>query len=540
MIEETSELSNYGSWRQGAVRKLSTGRSPLFTLKQRTDTNLFFLHQKSANRKPAIPSRLEHCKTQNGQSFVRKASEVSGKVGSAKRLDLSRDNARNYRIKRSADVSNKPAPVEETRVLKPRFASGVNRLRQSEAKAPLFSGMSPVVVQKHTAPFQTSYKPSLAKTDNYFTNTQRSFKEKEKENNFSRGNQTLHANLNVNLNSNKNHAAAKTNLNNNYFELQSRAASRNLNFQELIFRQPKETQLPKEVSNTPQICNAKNAEELLSRSKSSEAVAGRAAATKSPTYCLEKQIGKGSYAVVYAGLDFVDNKRFAIKVYNKEKMSTKTRRSIIENEIRVMRTLNHEFVMKFHKVVETASEIHLVLELLHGVSLSSWVRGFPDAAVPEEEARPVFRKLLYGLAYLHSKNVFHRDLKLENVLLVADDVPKIIDFGFATAADPAKRLELYCGTPNYMSPEIVRKVPYCGGPSDAWAFGVLFFRALTGVFPFASKRTEDLNRRIAALDYFVPRGVSQEARRVIEALLIAEPADRATFQQLKTFRFFVM
>ena len=93
--------------------------------------------------------------------------------------------------------------------------------------------------------------------------------------------------------------------------------------------------------------------------------------------------------------------------------------------------------------------------------------------------------------------VTHRDIKLENVLFADNKDIKLIDFGFSTVCQPGKRLKVFCGTPSYMAPEIVRRTEYEGKPVDMWSLGILLYALLCGCFPFRAKSYPDLYRRIA-------------------------------------------
>lgn len=88
------------------------------------------------------------------------------------------------------------------------------------------------------------------------------------------------------------------------------------------------------------------------------------------------------------------------------------------------------------------------------------------------------------MVYLHSKRVTHRDIKLENIIIDKKGVLKLIDFGFCCTASEDVLLYVFCGTPSYMSPEILNKRPYKGFPTDIWASGVLMYAMLCGQFPF--------------------------------------------------------
>ena len=90
-----------------------------------------------------------------------------------------------------------------------------------------------------------------------------------------------------------------------------------------------------------------------------------------------------------------------------------------------------------------------------------------------------------AVAHCHKKGISHRDIKLENVIYASPGVVKLIDFGFAIATTGS--LKTFCGTPTYMSPELVRKNEYFGPNVDKWALGVLLYRMVTGLYPFRGK-----------------------------------------------------
>lgn len=99
------------------------------------------------------------------------------------------------------------------------------------------------------------------------------------------------------------------------------------------------------------------------------------------------------------------------------------------------------------------------------------------------------------MAYLHAKNIAHRDIKLDNIIYDPQtELVKIIDFGFATVSkDP---LKVFCGTPSYMAPEIVAKQSYFGSAADLWAVGIVMFVLLTGNLPFKADDEKCLFRKI--------------------------------------------
>ena len=135
------------------------------------------------------------------------------------------------------------------------------------------------------------------------------------------------------------------------------------------------------------------------------------------------------------------------------------------------------------------------MEFVSEVSLSSYIKSLPNKTVNETQAKPIIKSISEALKYLHSKNVVHRDIKMENILIGEASDVKLIDFGFSIAIDTNQKLSIFCGTPSYMAPEIVNREPYSFG-ADIWALGVLIYRIIKGEFPFKGCDDKQLFRKI--------------------------------------------
>ena len=113
----------------------------------------------------------------------------------------------------------------------------------------------------------------------------------------------------------------------------------------------------------------------------------------------------------------------------------------------------------------------------------------------EAIAATVMAQVLAGLAYMHARSIVHRDMKPDNIIYnPSTGVVKIIDFGFACFA--REKLKVFCGTPSFMSPEIVGKREYRGAAADIWACGVIMYACLTGSVPFKAQTEKELFRKI--------------------------------------------
>ena len=135
------------------------------------------------------------------------------------------------------------------------------------------------------------------------------------------------------------------------------------------------------------------------------------------------------------------------------------------------------------------------MEHIEGISLQALLKQRPSRKLPEEHCKDIFVQMLKALDYLHERHVAHRDIKLENVLIEhSTNKVKLIDFGFACQSKD--KLRVLCGTPSYMSPEIVSKKDYYGPQSDIWAVGILLYTLICGTFPFKSSFEKELYRKI--------------------------------------------
>merc|ERR1711988_2057042 len=144
--------------------------------------------------------------------------------------------------------------------------------------------------------------------------------------------------------------------------------------------------------------------------------------------------------------------------------------------------------------------------------------------------RQIFVQICQSVLYMHSLNIVHRDIKLENVLFNTDKEANLIDFGFSVVCPKDKRLKVFCGTPSYMAPEIVKRTQYEGKPVDMWSMGILLYALLCGCFPFRAKSYPDLYRRIARGTFAIPEELSASVKDLLRQFLTVDVSQRTTAQ----------
>lgn len=204
----------------------------------------------------------------------------------------------------------------------------------------------------------------------------------------------------------------------------------------------------------------------------------------------------------------------------------------MEREIRLLKKLNHANIVKLYETIDTPKQLFLIMELVKGRSLHSYMRSKPGKKLSETECMKIFKQIMEGIAYCHKNNVIHRDIKMENLLLDEELNLKIIDFGFSICSASTQRLKVFCGTPSYMAPEIVNKREYCGPPADIWSLGILLFSMLAGYFPFKGISENDLYRSISKGRFTCPPHFSTAAKSIVLKMLNQDPQKRATAAQV--------
>ena len=197
-----------------------------------------------------------------------------------------------------------------------------------------------------------------------------------------------------------------------------------------------------------------------------------------------------------------------------------------------MKRISHPNIAMLYEAIETEEQVILVLEYVPGGSTHGFLKSKPNRRMPEEDARSIFRQLINALKYLHSKCIAHRDIKLENVMLDERRQVKLIDFGFSTCIPNEQMIKLFCGTPSYMAPEIVKKVEFCGPPTDIYASGVLLFAFFCGQFPFRGQNDKELYSKIIVGDLNIPEHVPPGPRSVIIRCMQNQAENRPTAAEL--------
>ncbi|KAA3463816.1 serine/threonine-protein kinase ATG1c-like [Gossypium australe] len=248
-------------------------------------------------------------------------------------------------------------------------------------------------------------------------------------------------------------------------------------------------------------------------------------------YLVGRQIGSGSFSIVWHARHRVHGTEVAIKEIVTSRLNKKLQDSLM-SEIFILKRINHPNIIRLHDIIEVPGKIHLVLEYCKGGDLSMYVTRY--GSVPEATAKHFMQQLAAGLLVLRDNNLIHRDLKPQNLLLSTNDsnaVLKIADFGFARSLQPRGLAETLCGSPLYMAPEIMQLQKY-----DAKIFGVLVlfcFSLLLGKLHSLETIKYKLNELLTFLfvSNYLLGFLNSDCKDLCQKLLRRNPVERLTFEE---------
>jgi serine/threonine protein kinase len=271
-------------------------------------------------------------------------------------------------------------------------------------------------------------------------------------------------------------------------------------------------------------------------------------------YLLVKSLGKGSFGEVFLTKKGKSSKLYATKKIPSSKLLNKDFKKYLENEINIMKQLEHENIIKYHESYQTSHNIYIIMDYINGGNLSEYLTKYKlKNGHPFSQAMIQYfvKQIVEGLIYIHRKNIIHRDIKLENILLQipnhtnADLVDysltkvKIIDFGLSTQSNLATS---FVGSPIYMDPNILKKYEKSGGTekfksydkkADIWSLGAITYEMLTGHNVFNASSLPELLNKVKKGDYTLEVNcLSNEILSFLNGMLQNDPEKRATAKQL--------
>ncbi|XP_036914353.1 MAP/microtubule affinity-regulating kinase 4 isoform X1 [Sturnira hondurensis] len=246
-------------------------------------------------------------------------------------------------------------------------------------------------------------------------------------------------------------------------------------------------------------------------------------------YRLLRTIGKGNFAKVKLARHILTGREVAIKIIDKTQLNPSSLQKLFR-EVRIMKGLNHPNIVKLFEVIETEKTLYLVMEYASAGEVFDYL--VSHGRMKEKEARAKFRQIVSAVHYCHQKNIVHRDLKAENLLLDAEANIKIADFGFSNEFTLGSKLDTFCGSPPYAAPELFQGKKYDGPEVDIWSLGVILYTLVSGSLPFDGHNLKELRERVLRGKYRVPFYMSTDCESILRRFLVLNPAKRCTLEQI--------
>ncbi|XP_047449428.1 serine/threonine-protein kinase SIK3 homolog isoform X3 [Mugil cephalus] len=261
---------------------------------------------------------------------------------------------------------------------------------------------------------------------------------------------------------------------------------------------------------------------------------GHTSATRPPParvghYEIERTIGKGNFAVVKLATHIITKAKVAIKIVDKTQLDDENLKKIFR-EVQIMKLLKHPHIIRLYQVMETERMIYLVTEYASGGEIFDHL--VAHGRMAEKDARKKFKQIVAAVHFCHCRNIVHRDLKAENLLLDHNLNIKIADFGFSNIFSRGQLLKTWCGSPPYAAPELFEGKEYDGPKVDIWSLGVVLYVLVCGALPFDGSTLQNLRARVLSGKFRIPFFMSTDCEYLIRHMLVLEPSRRLSMEQI--------
>ncbi|KAF6209491.1 hypothetical protein GE061_015238 [Apolygus lucorum] len=257
-------------------------------------------------------------------------------------------------------------------------------------------------------------------------------------------------------------------------------------------------------------------------------------------YKLGKTIGEGSYCkvrIAYKASELGYNHRLACKIVNKKKASRDFVTKFLPREVSIVRVIRHPHIVTVFNIIELDDQVYMFMDLCERGDLLDHIR--TKGAFTETKAKHFFRQLVDAVGYLHAREIAHRDLKCENILLSNRDNVKIADFGFSRWCcdlQTRKRVlsDTFCGSAAYAAPEILQGTKYNPKMYDVWSLGCILYIMLCATMPFDDANIKQMLKiqTLRKLTFPPKCSLTTRVKRLIMHILEPDVTRRATVKQI--------
>ena len=251
----------------------------------------------------------------------------------------------------------------------------------------------------------------------------------------------------------------------------------------------------------------------------------------------EREIGKGGFGLVWKVMHKKTQKVYCIKVIQKQGIIEQKLVPQMNREIEIMYILNNPHCLRLKNHFEDDNNFYLVMPLASKGQLYRVLKKFRK--FDERTAAQILRETISALQYLHSFKppIIHRDIKPENLLLNEGGRVLLADYGWSNFNMEGDVRKTFCGTPEYIAPEMLMKKGH-DTRVDIWSIGILMFELLSGYSPFVAKTNQELYQNIRRLKIQWPKDMPPLAKNLISKILRLNPIDRPSFDEILNHQWF--
>lgn len=237
----------------------------------------------------------------------------------------------------------------------------------------------------------------------------------------------------------------------------------------------------------------------------------------------EANLGKGSYGEVQLARHKSTGIQIAVKKIEKASLSSSKIKETLIREIRIQKQLNHEYICRLYTSFEDKTTIYLALEYASKGNLFYLIR--KEKNLSEDTAFYFFIQVCSGIYYLHKQGLIHRDIKPENILIKEGNIIKICDFGWCVQSDHMQQRNTFCGTLEYMAPEMIQNKNH-NHTLDIWSLGILLYELVHGRAPFTGVHPREISDKIMRGQIRFKPGLSNEYKDLVNKILVYETTER--------------
>lgn len=240
---------------------------------------------------------------------------------------------------------------------------------------------------------------------------------------------------------------------------------------------------------------------------------------------LLRVLGKGAHGKVLLVQEKSTGALLAVKILRKQHIVEHNQVDHTISEKNILTTIRHPFIVSLERCFHTSDKVYFTMEFMKGGELFQHLRKIRQFT--EKQTKFIAGCLILALGHLHDHDLIYRDLKPENILLDEQGYCKLTDFGFSKSVTVNDTARTFCGTPEYMPPEVILGRG-CNRQGDWWSLGVLVYEMIYGIPPFYSTNTQKMYKStlVDSLKFKKHTNCSKEVQDFIAGLLVKDQRKR--------------